>query len=119
MTIDFKEALFVFEEEEEHKKTKCMRRKRGGLAPKELKCQREPLTLESLNPTTQKFFFVSGVVTLEFSNKKSNDIRFTLSRETLSRRRAQQQHDDDDDDDDDDLFFFFFFFFFFFQKNHR
>ena len=37
MTIDFKEALFVFEEEEEHKKTKCMRcRKRGeGLAPKE------------------------------------------------------------------------------------
>ena len=35
MTIDFKEALFVFEEEE-HKKTKCMRRKRGeGLAPKE------------------------------------------------------------------------------------
>lgn len=35
MTIDFKEALFVFEEEEEHKKTKCMRRKRGeGLRPK-------------------------------------------------------------------------------------
>ncbi len=87
MTIDFKEALFVFEEEEEHKKTKCMRRKRGeGLAPKEQKCQREPLTLESLNPTPQKFFFVSGVVTLEFSNKKSKRHSRCRERRLVSSR---------------------------------
>ena len=46
MTIDFKEALFVFEEEE-HKKTKfmCARRVRPSVS-----------TFESLNPTpTPKF----------------------------------------------------------------
>ena len=45
MTIDFKEALFVFEEEE-HKKTKfmCMRRVRPSVS-----------TFESLNHTPPQF----------------------------------------------------------------
>jgi hypothetical protein len=45
MTIDFKEALFVFEEEE-HKKTKfmCARRVRPSVS-----------TFESLNPTPPNF----------------------------------------------------------------